>query len=409
MVLATILAALVLSSPEQAQTKYVYPKPMFDTFFPQPTGKNGFEDYIRASDMLLNEPAQGLLDALFAARRNHKLSPTSPYARQSYLTLCKKSLDMLGDIFVAIETGNKKVVIDPRTKLIVDMELPERQWFYHVVNTLGDLAYARYSRGESKVGTNILCQGLLFVRNTSGPLPFMRTQPTELSKYLFERLDGHLGQLSREDARLIVDCANDLLAQPPIARSMFDVERQLFVDFLGALSRRDFDLIGRYWFDGEAGSFREEVLFVKDAIGKLSQADLDRLVQRMAQTGEKWFADASAALAKAESDWTIVGMQSPDPLENRLCHHWSNYSWAPSAREQTQLRLMRLHGLIIAYRWENNQLPVDLEALNAPEAIVDPLAKTQFVYKPTPAGTYELYSRGGNAYGRIDLKYVKGA
>lgn len=85
------------------------------------------------------------------------------------------------------------------------------------------------------------------------------------------------------------------------------------------------------------------------------------------------------------------------------------YKWAGSGREQTQLRLMRLHGLIIGYRWENNQLPVDLEALNAPDAIFDPLANTQFVYKPAPGGGYELYSRGGNAYGRIDLKHIKGA
>ncbi len=125
MVLATILAAVVFSSPDLAQTKYVYPKPMFDTFFPQPTGKNGFEDYIRASDMLLNNPACALLDALVRSRRTPKLKPNpAPYVDQSYLAICKKAWDTFGDMYVAIETGNAVSVC-----VMVGLLRPQARWF----------------------------------------------------------------------------------------------------------------------------------------------------------------------------------------------------------------------------------------------------------------------------------------
>jgi hypothetical protein len=72
---------------------------------------------------------------------------------------------------------------------------------------------------------------------------------------------------------------------------------------------------------------------------------------------------------------------------------------------RTQLRLLRMHLRVQAYRWNNAQLPARLDQTAPASETRDTFGGGEFQYLPDPFGHYQLYSVGIPGIGRIDLKW----
>jgi hypothetical protein len=74
-------------------------------------------------------------------------------------------------------------------------------------------------------------------------------------------------------------------------------------------------------------------------------------------------------------------------------------------KRRAQLRILRLHARVIAYRFRNHRLPSALaDAAPASEAF-DTLSGEPFVYVRNAAGGYRIYSKGRSETGTIELHF----
>lgn len=80
---------------------------------------------------------------------------------------------------------------------------------------------------------------------------------------------------------------------------------------------------------------------------------------------------------------------------------------AAVAKSWTQLRLLRLHMLVRAYRWRQDRWPATLAAAAGKEA-QDPITNKPFTYR-LEGGSYLLRSEGWPSVGPIELRYRREA
>lgn len=72
---------------------------------------------------------------------------------------------------------------------------------------------------------------------------------------------------------------------------------------------------------------------------------------------------------------------------------------------RTQQRLVVLQGKLRTYRERKGRYPETLEAVAGKERLLDPFSNKPFHYRPLPNGSFELYSHGVKATGRILMRY----
>ena len=96
-----------------------------------------------------------------------------------------------------------------------------------------------------------------------------------------------------------------------------------------------------------------------------------------------------AALARSPRGWVVAGT---DPILPAF------------ARTLTQMRLLRLHMRIEAYRWRNLKLPDGLRDAAPETEYVDPLLQEPYAYVRS-VSTYRLTSSGFPSLGPMGLRY----
>ncbi len=119
-----------------------------------------------------------------------------------------------------------------------------------------------------------------------------------------------------------------------------------------------------------------------------------------------------------ESQWPLVAEEpapepmltdSPESITQALVPFlipFGAQGGMASVRARTQLRLLRLHAWVLAYRWEHDRLPSTLRDAVGDEAAVDPVNLEPFEYTVNPSG-YRLVSKGRGALGEVALRYVR--
>ena len=98
-----------------------------------------------------------------------------------------------------------------------------------------------------------------------------------------------------------------------------------------------------------------------------------------------------AALADAPARWVVKGA---DPIVQAF------------AKDLTQMRLLRLHMRIEAYRWRYLKLPERLIDAAPQVETEDPIAQESYRYEPV-ATTYRLTSTGFASMGPMGLRYQR--
>lgn len=357
---------------------------LFSQVVPNPTGKNGWEEYVRAAERVV----------------------ASPSAAESGRTLLERNRNLLtrhGAVLDLIRQGNGKPVFDARDPMDWTRKYPEYRALRELNLAMAAAAYAEFASGKTALGTERMLQMLTMAQKMTGMgLPLAHLNGLVNSRVFFDAFDTRLNQFSLEDCRRIDAVSSELLRNPvsplPLLRTgESEVRRALDMVVADPQTAKEPD-----WPVGSAAS-------------KLSPEDLKRFRQAAEAEVRLYYEPLIRACQGTEAEWPMT-IDSPPPFKvggdveeiarGFVAEMAISFRGAivTTAQTRTQLRLLRLHARILAYRWEHDRLPGRLE--DVASEVVDPLAGGRFEYV-VDGGAYRLWSRGRPETGEVTLRSTR--
>jgi hypothetical protein len=357
---------------------------LFSQVVPSPTGKNGWEEYVRAAERVVANPS----------------------AAESGRTLLERNRDLLtrhGALLDLIRQGNGKPVFDARDPMDWTRKYPEYRALRELNLAMAAAAYAEFASGKPALGTERMLQMLvMWQKMTAMGLPLAHLNGLLNSRVFFDAFDARRNQLSLEDCRRIDAVTSELLRNPvspvPLLR-MGEAEVRRALEMVVADPQTASE---PHWAVGTAAS-------------KLSPEDLKRFRQAADAEARLFYEPLIRACQGTEAEWPMT-IESPPPFKEggdveeiargfvaELAISF-RHAIVTTAQTRTQLRLLRLHARILAYRWEHGRLPGRLEDA-APE-VADPLTGGRFEYVAS-GDEYRLWSRGRPETGEVTLRSTR--
>lgn len=374
---------------------------LFGQVVPTPTGKNGFEEYLRAAERVDDAPFRQWL-AFDAPVMGSRISPPAGLrGDSSVLERSRWVLNRYGNVLELLRQGNAKPVFEPRSEIKIETRFPEYRSMRALARAMVVASYAEFAAGQTAQGTDRLLQSLIMGQNVASlGMPAAHGNGMVQSRAVFDAFDARLGQISLEDCRKVERTANDLLQRPPTTAKIFEEG--------GAWVRRTLAVV---LADPRLAKEAIEPP-LGDAIASLSSADLKRFQQAVDRNISDRYDPLVRNFRQLESEWVFPGETQnvfrkggdvEDMARAFVDEFGASYRGTVviSAAARTQLRLLRLHAQIRAFRWEHDRWPARLEDISA--EVIDPLSGIRFDYKVNEIG-YTLSSRGRPETGPIMLR-----
>lgn len=411
LMLTTIIALLACQGP-------VIDDSLLAKIVPVPTGKNGYEDYLRACD-LAGPDTWPMYEQLMAYRSSRLRSPSDPDLEFSPLrvppgtTLDSSELririaanDRVGGAFDVISIGNNKQVYDPRTSLNYQTSFPELGRFKMLAKIGINKAYVEFAEGKSGVATKDLLEGLKFSKNVFGSALIPGLVSIAMQAIFLAEFNRHLGQLSYSDAQLIDKTCEGLIAKPYPVREALQHEFQMTANSIDQILEKP-----------ESFLSEDENRTFGSAITGLGQSDKDQLKGFVLRALQQRYDALSSKWDGPESGWMVGGAKVEPPISTEdksvsnlailvageLRSGLPQYANA-MAKARIQLRLLQLHAKVAEYRWQNGVLPAKIEDFADAKTRIDPFTDAAFHYELKDMN-YRLYSTGVPGLGPIELKY----
>ncbi|MFI5384669.1 MAG: hypothetical protein ACHQ50_00975 [Fimbriimonadales bacterium] len=431
--IAPFLAATVFAlCPIQEQ------KSIYNQVVKQPNPNNGYEDYIRAADLLhgdnfsvyVNWSPNDYEDRLARKREasNQKGDVTGFWsnADEAQLQLSLKIRDLgflgvqrrivaeYGRALDLVRAGNQKAVWDPREKQDGAALFPEYAGFRSVAKLFRADAYVRFADGNSKGGTTDLLQGLTFARRIGGNNLISELVSLTCRAIVLASFEEQLPRLSERDAGQIVSYVDAALAEPDSYARALQGDR----DFMIAGTEQMFKDPKGWGIGIQEG----DPPGVPDYMAKMSPRERDLARAGFARGLTDFFAKILAKLNQDESTWASAKADDDPPPMPAAVNSVQDLvdvlvrTFVPDfdtvtvseLRARAQLRLLGLHARVIDFRWKNNRLPKELKEAVPEKLLLDPMGGEAFHYELTDGG-YKLYSKGLPTTGPIELRYRRPA
>jgi len=385
-----------------------------------PTGKNGYEDYLRAADVAGSD-LWGMYEQMMGYRISKLRAMTDPDVDLTLppvapgTTLDSTDLgiriaanDRLGGTFDIVTQGNNKRVYDPRDGYTFETTFPEMARFKMLAKIGVNKAYVEFAEGKSTLAVRDLIEGLRFSRNIFDSVMIGGLVSIAMQSIFLAEFNRHLGQLSLSDAQLIDRTCQGLIDSPYPVREMLAREYRMTKSSLDQVLDKPDEFLTE-----------EQNKAVGAALKGLSGPDRAQLKSFVTQALEPRYKSISDKLSGPESGWPVSDM-SADPLVSLEDKSVSNLAMLlitelqgksmehqytkAMAKARIQLRLLQLHAKVIEYRWQNSFLPAKIEDFAGPKIARDPFTGDVFHYE-LKDGNYRLYSTGVPGIGPIELKY----
>jgi hypothetical protein len=358
-------------------------KSLFERLFPNPTGNNGYEDLIRAGEILGKSTAFAPAEQSDATLTVRRKASRDPFVRQA--------LDL-------IRTGVAKPIVSPYPS-IDPTRFGEFARFRQLARLLNNEMLVQCADGRTGAAIVRMAQGLTIARTITPHALLGGLVGVAVEAIVLTRLVRHLPQMTPADCDQIV---RTIAQHLPLQRAAFvaslDREpvateamlREMFATPLPDPSQ-------------EAGGEEEDPTDPEPDDGlaaALMAARNDPKAQEEAIQTFRKAHDQRVAVAKARlidptkrveivppSTTTLGGLLSATML--------GIYGGATDKFIQGQVnaRLLAVHAQIRRYQWEFARLPDALSALDAPDWTGDPCTGQPLLYE-RKEDTYTLCSAG---------------
>lgn len=403
-------------------------QPLFPKLFPKPTGQNGMEDYVIAADRaavsLYGQWSNWEANRL-QIRRGFDVGPETRAemlksrfgdpAKADPIAARRMVLDGFGDIRDRVRQGNLKPVLSLRSQVDDIALFPVLAQFKNLTRFLTLEAYVAFADGNSASGTDALIEALRMANRLPQDDNISRLVTIAMTAIVNAEFERHLDQLS----------AKDIGRVQATLQSIPDWEAGLLNAQVGQLDKYHALIQKAHEYPKDRGELASS-LGLDEKADKLFAnlnpagwaafvATVQELFTMRMQEGKailqgpesKWFAEFKAqgwgkmeGEFQAPKDLSEAAEQFVDILVN-LTPLWAQ----SEARYRTQLRLLRLHMRVLAYKWAEMRLPDRLGQAAPAKETEDTFAGGEFQYFPDPYGHYQLFSKGFHGTGRIDLKW----
>lgn len=445
----TIVAAILLSStastPTVNQGGNQQRKSLLQQIVPNPTGRNGYEDYLMACDLLAGTTARLLTEATpegfdktireFEAPLPKNLTedqaaefemgrPTleqyreaKKYQGYSVLQLRKEAMAQAGRALDLVNRGNQKPVFDPRTKTDSATLFPE----YTMMRGLGRLAvagaYVAFAEGRSKQATQYLCDAIILGQNLTDGVLIARLVGIAIQATTFAAFEKFLPSMSMIDAQVVEALGPKLITSPPAAVQALNREFAFINQSLDSMFDSADSIV-----DNVASGNDEKTIAEQSAheyFSKMSPTEKKQLIDLCKRNLARHREQVLAGFRRPEANWdeSVEDTNSEFPESRRigsvndLAKYLSNsvtpvFSQLGTAeiRNRTQIRLLALAGSVIRFRWENDRWPTKLSEAVGEKGVFDPASNDEFQYEVQGTG-FRVYSKGSKTTGEIALRY----
>ena len=355
--------------------------PRFNQLFPQPTGQNGYEDWIRAADLMQNNARLGSLfdpDVTLTAKRRLLAEPA------------------VSNALHLIHAGLAKPIQPPQSAGDdLDILMPQYFALRNLARVVNGEIYVQFADGRVDAAIDTLDDGLRFgARMQTDTLASgfvgLDTQTIVLNSFS-QRLD----QLSQYQCQRVLHLVQDIMTRPSPVPALLRAEQQWMGRRLDAFAA---DPKGRENLINQFGSEENMDTNTRLVVTHLraNPADATVLVAQATARSEACYSAFIADLALPRKQRKPLPSPSGTALDVRLFNiMMPNLQDADERYSDmdARIRLLGVHAAIRAYRWEHNRLPDTLAVLRLGDLALDPHTGDALRYQNNGA-TYDLFSRG---------------
>jgi hypothetical protein len=379
------MLSLLWIGSARAQDKPPLPDPpVFSRLFTQPTGQNGYEDWVQGGDLI----------------RDNKLVDT---ATEGGATLTFKRR-VLADPSVQkalhlLREGLNKPAQSPHLVLDENTLLPELAPFRRLARLLSTEIYVRFADGRTDAALDSLQDGLRFGYRTQTNTIISGLVGVAIDAIVLREFSSHLDQLSEYQCSRLQRIVEEWLDWPSPVAFLLNGEKQFALRTLEAKRANPQalkDLLALTDVE-DPNAPTTQALFAKLTVYLDSRpADLGQVIEH------------AETLIRAHYDAALVNLKLPI-RERRPMAVISDKSLGGDLfvslvvntdqitdkydRMEAMLRMLGVHAAIRGYRWEHGFLPTSLADLHLGKLIVDPFTGGDLMYQRS-GKSYDLYSRG---------------
>ncbi len=352
------------------------PGPIFQQVIPNPTGENGYEEFVMAAEMVTNSRE-------FQMTQDVENGPITLKQKRAAVTANKKALDLL-------RFGLQKKSFQPRTEMTAATLLPEFAQFRNMARMLAMEQQVFLADGSLPLALDSLRDGLLFSHRFQSHILIGGLVGLACTSIIMRPISLHLEQLDYQHCNRLIEHVKTVLEEPSPELSLVEGEAKFADEELSdpktllenlpylagpeEVSLRKAAEAGPEYFEQEAGRAR---LIARD-----------------------YFATIRAELGKSIWERNIPAMSAAenDPLANQIAAMFLpafTVAFSRFAESDARVRLLATHAGILAHRWWFGELPSSLDVLKLGDLAIDPFSGKPFVYKPS-GWNYKLYSVGAD-------------
>ena len=371
------LLALASCSAVRAQDAPEPPRPAASaTLFPQPTGQNGYEEWVQAGDLIRNNAlveAAAMPDATLTLKRRLLADPD-----------VVKALHLLRE-------GLNKPALTPHALLDENATYPELRSFRKLAHLLAIEQYVRFANGNGDGAIESLSDGLRFGYRVQTTTLIAGLHGIIIDIIVLHEFSSHLEQLSDYQCSRVRHIVEEWLAWPVPVDTILSAQKQDHLHRLETMRSHPEDLLASLAADSSpddpaSAALTRALNTQPDAIGSA--------VDRAELLTNAYFEAALANLKLPVKERKLLTL----PKENTPGGHLFammtgnlDYSINKYDRLEAQMRLLGVEAAIRSYRWEYARLPDSLAALHVGKLSLDPFTGDNLLYKREGA-RYELHT-----------------
>ena len=393
LILGSLLAATILTNIGTAWAQKAPPPskllpsskpPLFATLFAQPTGMNGYEEWIQAGDLVRNnEMLNQAMDA----------DTTLTYKRRILAdTTVQKALRLLRE-------GMEKPTIAP-PEAPDDNNAPffPMASFRNLARLFYIQLYVQFAEGRVDAAIDTLSTGLRFGYRIQSSTSLSITIGSGIEVLVIRSFARHLKQLSDYQCSRVRHLVEECIEWPSAVAAVLNSEKQAALNTLEA--KRN-DPVGLKEMFKRLGGFGDEAEpaeqeRMQKMLGYLDSqpADLGMVIDHAKEMIRDHYATALLNLKLPIQERKPRRLLGDKSLSGSLC------LLVPSSYSVTDkydfldalLHLLGTHAALHSYRWEFNNLPANLAQLRLGKLEVDPFSGASLSYQRKDK-TYVLSSR----------------
>jgi hypothetical protein len=376
------------------------PSNNFQKIFPNPTGRNGYEEFVQAGDMVKNSEGNRLYEKAFAQNT-------------SLLTLTVKrtivSDPAVQQAFALIHAGVRKEVRSPHQNMDDETLLPELASCRAVARLMNVEMYVQFADGKVAPALDTFADGLRFGYLIQTDTVISGLVGIAVDAIMIRMCSDHLEQLSARDCEKLLRITTDWLSLPDPAIKVLESEKQMTMRVLKKY-REDASKLKEVFNPGPDASPEEKQQFarVSNALNG-NPASVGILFDKAALQIGAQYDQAIENLRRPV--WERKEIKRPDEngpngdaalLVGQMAGIVLSQTSSAYAREQAKMQLLGTHAAVLRYRWENDKLPDSLEELKLGRLLLDPYTGKTLTYKRIDGHHYTLSSVGPYDTGSAD-------